>query len=312
MKAYDTMLRHQPDFFIHSGDTIYADGPIAPSRSCKDGEIWRNLVTEEKSKPAETLAEFRGNYKYNLLDQNLRAFNARGPDVRAMGRPRGHQQLVAGGAADREPSTCARNTARRIALAMVARAHRAVPRIHADAAEPSEPAPRVPQARLRPADRRVHARHAQLPRPERRGQANRATAQPTYFLGPTQIAWLKRELQASRATWKVIAADMPISIYVVYDADRNFGSEAISPARQWPAAWAASWRSPTCLSFIKREKHPQHGVADRRCALHALRTGTIHQPAQFQDFDPFWEFVSGPIHAGTFGPASSTRPSARN
>jgi len=25
--------------------------------------------------------------------------------------------------------------------------------------------------------------------------------------------------------------------------------------------------------------------------------------AVFQDFDPFWEFVSGPIHAGTWGPA---------
>ena len=24
--------------------------------------------------------------------------------------------------------------------------------------------------------------------------------------------------------------------------------------------------------------------------------------AQFQDFEPFWEFVSGPLHAGTFGP----------
>ena len=24
--------------------------------------------------------------------------------------------------------------------------------------------------------------------------------------------------------------------------------------------------------------------------------------AQFQDFHPFWEFVSGPLHAGTFGP----------
>jgi alkaline phosphatase D len=24
--------------------------------------------------------------------------------------------------------------------------------------------------------------------------------------------------------------------------------------------------------------------------------------AKFQQFDPFWEFVSGPIHAGTFGP----------
>jgi alkaline phosphatase D len=25
--------------------------------------------------------------------------------------------------------------------------------------------------------------------------------------------------------------------------------------------------------------------------------------AQFKDFHPFWEFVAGPIHAGTFGPA---------
>ena len=24
--------------------------------------------------------------------------------------------------------------------------------------------------------------------------------------------------------------------------------------------------------------------------------------AQFQDFDPFWEFVGGPLHAGGFGP----------
>ena len=24
--------------------------------------------------------------------------------------------------------------------------------------------------------------------------------------------------------------------------------------------------------------------------------------AQFQEFEPFWEFVSGPLHAGTFGP----------
>src|SRR3546814_8396637 len=24
--------------------------------------------------------------------------------------------------------------------------------------------------------------------------------------------------------------------------------------------------------------------------------------ARFRDFEPFWEFVSGPVHAGTFGP----------
>jgi alkaline phosphatase D len=26
--------------------------------------------------------------------------------------------------------------------------------------------------------------------------------------------------------------------------------------------------------------------------------------AQFTDFDPFWEFVSGPLNAGTFGPGT--------
>ena len=61
------------------GDTIYADGPIEAEMKLPDGSIWKNLVAEEKSKVAETLAEFRGNYKYNLLDRNLRAFNAEVP-----------------------------------------------------------------------------------------------------------------------------------------------------------------------------------------------------------------------------------------
>ena len=28
MKTYATIAKHQPDFFLHSGDTIYADGPL--------------------------------------------------------------------------------------------------------------------------------------------------------------------------------------------------------------------------------------------------------------------------------------------
>ena len=65
MRTYATMLRNRPDFFIHSGDTIYADGPIVAEQKMPNGEVWQNVVTEEKAKPAETLAEFRGNYKYN-------------------------------------------------------------------------------------------------------------------------------------------------------------------------------------------------------------------------------------------------------
>ena len=79
MRTYATMLNNRPDFFIHSGDNIYADCAIAAERVLPNGEIWKSFVTEEKSKNAETLAEFRGNYKYNLLDRNLRAFNAEVP-----------------------------------------------------------------------------------------------------------------------------------------------------------------------------------------------------------------------------------------
>jgi len=71
MRTYATMQKNRPDFFIHSGDTIYADGPIPSELKLPDGTAWKNLTTEEKSKPAETLAEFRGNFKYNLLDKNL-------------------------------------------------------------------------------------------------------------------------------------------------------------------------------------------------------------------------------------------------
>ena len=47
-----------------------------PELTLDDGTLWRNLVTPAKSKVAETLDEFRGNYLYNLADENLRRFNA--------------------------------------------------------------------------------------------------------------------------------------------------------------------------------------------------------------------------------------------
>ena len=45
MKIYETMREQRPDFFIHSGDTIYADGPIeAEKSSCPTAALWKNLV----------------------------------------------------------------------------------------------------------------------------------------------------------------------------------------------------------------------------------------------------------------------------
>jgi alkaline phosphatase D len=81
MKIYEAMRQTQPDFFIHSGDTIYADGPIEAAVTAENGQVWRNIVTPEVSKVAETLAEFRGRHKYNLLDDNVRRFNAEVPQI---------------------------------------------------------------------------------------------------------------------------------------------------------------------------------------------------------------------------------------
>jgi alkaline phosphatase D len=77
MKTYASIARHTPDFFLHSGDTIYADGAMKDEVDLKDGTKWKNVVLiDEKRKVAETLDEYRGQWKYNLLDKNLLAMNA--------------------------------------------------------------------------------------------------------------------------------------------------------------------------------------------------------------------------------------------
>ena len=73
-RIYDAMAKRTPDLFLHSGDVIYADNPLVPEVRLPDGSIWKNVVTESKSKVAETLDEFRGQYRYNLLDEHLRRF----------------------------------------------------------------------------------------------------------------------------------------------------------------------------------------------------------------------------------------------
>ena len=298
MKTYAAMLKHSPDFFIHNGDTIYADGPIPAEIKLPNGEVWRNITTEEKSKNAETLAEFRGNYKYNLLDRNLRAFNAAVPMFAQW-----DDHEVTNNWWPEEPLTRAEHQRKKYTdknvMAMVARAARAFHEYMPIRPEPSEPG-RVyrkisygPMVDVFMLDMRSYRGP--------NGENRQATYGPeSYFLGPTQVAWLKRELKASRATWKVIAADMPISLYVMYDGDRRFGSEAIAQGDNG-APLGRELEIGDLLSFIKRE----------RVANTVWLTADVHYTAahyydpakaQFQDFEPFWEFVSGPIHAGSFGP----------
>src|SRR5215813_4160982 len=221
MRTYATMLTNRPDFFIHNGDNIYADEPIAAEQKMPNGQVWRNIVTEHKSKSAETLTEFRGNYKYNLLDKNLRAFNAEVPIFTQWDDHEVTNNWWPG-----EPLTRAEHQRKKYveknALALAVRASRAFHEYMpmrdtiAEAGRVYRKIGYGPMLDVFMLDMRSYRGP--------NGADDQASYGPdAYFLGPTQIAWLKRELMASRATWKVIAADMPLSLIVVYDVDRKWG-----------------------------------------------------------------------------------------
>ena len=289
MKGYEAMRRSQPDFLINSGDTIYADGPIEAERTLEDGTLWKNVVTKEKSKVAETLTEFRGNYQYNLMDANVQRFNA---EVPVLAQWDDHETV--NNWYPNEVLTDDRYGVKSVAL-LAARANRAFLEY-------------MPIRTTGMEAERVHrvVRYGPLLdifmidlRSFRADNSPNRQPQPgpeTAFLGRRQIAWLKRQLLASKATWKVIASDMPLGL-LVRDGEENFenGANGDGPVlgREHEIA--------DLLRFIKHNE--VRNTVWLTADVH-YTAAHFYDPdkAQFQDFEPFWEFVSGPIHAGSFGP----------
>lgn len=298
MKIYEAMRRAQPDFFIHSGDAIYADGVIPAEVKLDDGSIWKNLTTPEKSKVAETLDEFRGNYRYNLMDENLRRFNSEVPMLAQWDDHETRNNWYPGQILEDD-----KYVVKSVDL-LSARARRAfldyMPiRFSADDPE------RIyrgfnygPLLDIFMLDERSY-RGPNTP------NRQSAASDETVFLGGAQMGWIKQRLIASKARWKVIASDMPIGV-IVKDGNTNF--EAFANGNG--PALGRELELAELLRFIKRNriKNVVWITADvHYCAAH------YYDPAKAQgaDFEPFWEFVAGPLHAGsnkpgemddTFGP----------
>src|SRR6266568_3930820 len=192
MRTYATMQKNRPDFFIHSGDTIYADGPIPSELKLPDGTLWKNITTEDKSKPAETLAEFRGNFKYNLLDRNLRAFNA---EVPMFAQWDDHE--VTNNWWPGEPLTRAEHQKRgyveKNALILAARASRAFHEYMPLRFTQTEPGRVYRKISYGPLLDVFMLDMRSYRGPNGEGQEE-SYGPAAYFLGPAQVAWLKREL----------------------------------------------------------------------------------------------------------------------
>jgi alkaline phosphatase D len=280
MRTYRTMLENRPDFFIHSGDHIYADCTIPAELKLPDGGIWRNIVTEEKSVVAHSLAQFRGNYKYNWLDDNLRAFHAQVPMLAQWDDHEVSDDWSPSGTADDTGYTEDGRSR------LVERARRAFFEFMPIRSVP-EQAGRVyrrigygPLLDVFLIDMRSYRDSTWNKRDDR---------SDTFILGAAQLAWLKRELAASDATWKVIAADLPIGLISLDAVALGDGP----PERR-------EHEIADLLSFLKRA-----GVRNTVWLTADMHYTAAHHydpnRAVFSDFEPFWEFVSGPLHAGTWG-----------
>ena len=297
MRLYETMARHNPDLFIHSGDMIYADGPLQPEVTLDDGTLWTNVVTPAKSKVAETLDEFRGNFAYNLLDTHARAFNSQVPMVVQWDDHEVTNNWNPGSNLSARPEY----TERSIAL-MAARAKRAMFEYLPIRSHPNE-AERVyraysygPLAEVLVLDQRSY-------RAANGANREEAASPATRMMGEAQVAWLKRRLATSTATWKIIASDMPLGLLI--------GDGQVNGVPAWEG-WANGPGGPLgreheiaeVLSFIKRER--VRNVVWVTADVH-YSAAHFYDPklAVFKDFDPVWEFVGGPLHAGTFGPNAS-------
>jgi len=294
LRIYDALRRAEPDVFVHSGDNIYADQPVLAEVKLDDGTVWRNLVTEAKSKVAETLDEYRGNFAYNQLDPNAQRFGASVPVIAQWD----DHEVVDNWFHDLVLENDARYTEKRVRV-LADRAKQALFEflpMRRHAAEPG----RVyrsfsygPLLELFVVDLRSYRGAASA---NRQPEPSPATA----IFGDTQLAWLERSLAASRATWKVVACDMPIGL-VVPDRMRNGERNYEGIANADPGAPLGRELEVARLLQALKRRTVKNVVWITADVHYAAAHHYAPERAQFTDFNPFWEFVAGPMHAGTFG-----------
>lgn len=291
LRLYETMRRAQPDVFINLGDTIYADQPLVAEVKLDDGTMWKNVVTEAKSKVAQTIQDFRGCHQYNLTDEHMRRFIAEVPQVVMWD----DHEVLDNWYWERRKDSDERYTEKSVAV-LAARARQAfveynpLPIFGDDLERIYRSIPMGPLVEIFALDMRSH-KGANGPNVQTTLDASSA------LLGPAQLAWLKTGLRTSRATWKIVAADLPLGL-VVPDGPGAFEAAANADPGQ-PLG-----RELEIADLLRDLK--QHRVRNvvwitadvHYCAAHHYDPSR----AKFTEFDPFWEFVAGPLNAGTFGP----------
>ena len=300
MRIYDAMAKRSPDLFLHSGDVIYADNPLLPEVKLADGSVWKNIVTEAKSKVAETLDEFRGQFRYNLLDEQSARLLLDGGAGVAVGRPRGDEQLVAGQERRRRPEV------QREKCAADGGACRAgIPRICAAAPVGKRDGARLPKIPYGPLldvfvlDMRSYRGREQVEPAAAAGSRDGVPGASAAGVAAARAARVEGAVEGDRVGHAARAAGP--------GRQGCGGSAAIRGGRQRrrPAARPRT-RDRRAAAVMKRDGSAT-SCGSRRTSITPPRTITTRARRSSPISMPFWEFISGPMHAGTFGPASYGR-----
>ena len=291
LATYRAIHETRPDLFLHCGDTIYADLEIPSRVDEESGHVWRNVVSDGVEKVAESLEEFRGRHRYVLQDAHVRAMYAEIPTVSQWDDHETTNNWFPGRLIDDD-----RYTERRCDV-LAARGRRAW--------QEYQPVP-VSTFIDRGGDGYAPGRiYRRLPRGQHldlfvldmrsyRGSNDTFNVDSQGILGPDQARWLTESVIDSRATWKVISADLPLSIPSTHahDLDGPCNGDDGSPLGREPelAAILSAWKRAGVRNvvFVTADVHytAAHHYSPERAA--------------YTDFDPFWEFVSGPLAAETF------------
>ena len=242
MRTFAAIAGHAPDFFVHCGDAIYADGPLAGRRwRWRTGRSGRTWSPRPSARWPRRSTSFAASGNTISSTRNVLAMNARVPVF--------HQwddhEVTNNWSPSRSLLDDGRYVEKSVPL-LAARARRAFQEMTPVRHEPTEPG-RIyrrigygPLLDLFFLDLRSYRGPNYL-------AADQDLAAARHALGGDQVAWLKRELSASRATWKVIAIDMPIGLESWEAAPGGRAAEAIANGAGGRRA-AASASSPTCCA----------------------------------------------------------------
>ncbi len=282
--VFASMSKLNPDFALFQGDMIYADGPIPAIKEIPadvGGGTWINNPSKDFA--AVTLDDFRANWKYNLGDRKMSQFLAKTPvyvqwDDHEVSNNWYPGEIMPDGAPYFGIS----------ADVLAANAKQAL-------------------FEYNPIDgtklyRSVqHGKHMELflldERSFRDPNPDNYNPDGIEMLGQEQLAWLKDALLKSQATWKIISTHDPLGIVTGSADDRDAWSQ------DDPAVLGREVQLAEMLKFIK----------DNNIKNVVFLTSDVHftaaisydpSLATFKDFNPFWEFVIGPINAGAFGPGN--------